>query len=220
VIQALAVVGLSFLLTACQAATPTSLPAPTSTAAAGMATAGQESPALQQTVAPETVAPTPSFPSDRVATRVVIPGLKIDLPVMLQTANYGTYPLCDVALYFPQLGQPGQGRATYIYAHARVGMFLPLLTASLVNNGQAMFGDIVEVYTSDSYLFTYRIVEVDRHALDMNDAFAARTEEVFLQTSEGPHGTVPKLQVLATFVSAVMTDSKAAHPAAHPRRCA
>lgn len=185
-----------------------------------MATAGQESPALQQTVAPETVAPTPSFPSDRVATRVVIPGLKIDLPVMLQTANYGTYPLCDVALYFPQLGQPGQGRATYIYAHARVGMFLPLLTASLVNNGQAMFGDIVEVYTSDSYLFTYRIVEVDRHALDMNDAFAARTEEVFLQTSEGPHGTVPKLQVLATFVSAVMTDSKAAHPAAHPRRCA
>ena len=214
-IRALAFGGLAFLLTACQAAAPTSLPAQSITA-----TAGQESPVLEQTIAPETVAPTPSFPSDRVATRIVIPALAIDLPVMLQSANYGLFPLCDVALYAPQLGQPGQGRATYIYAHARVGMFLPLLTASLVNNGQSMLGDIVEIYTSDNYLFTYKIVEVDRHILDMNDAFAAHTEEVFLQTSEGPHGTIPKLQVLATFVSTGTTDPKSAHPAAHPRVCA
>ncbi len=211
--RALAVSGLALLLTACQAAAPTSLPAPTNSA-----TAGQESPALEQTVAPETVAPTPSFPSDRVATRIVIPALAIDLPIVLQTN--GLFPLCDVALYEPQLGQPGQGRATYIYAHGRVGMFLPLLSASLVNNGRALLGDVVEIYTSDNYLFKYQIVEVDRHILDMNDAFAAHTEEVFLQTSEGPHGTVPKLQVLATFVSAGMTDAKSAHPAAHPRICA
>ena len=44
------------------------------------------------------------------------------------------YPLCDAAQYFraDALGQPGQGRATYLYAHARTGMFLPLLTASKV----------------------------------------------------------------------------------------
>ena len=70
------------------------------------------------------VASNPSFPPGRVATRIVIRRLDIDLPVMLQTDNYGIFPLCDVALYQPLLGQPGQGRATYIYAHARVGMFL------------------------------------------------------------------------------------------------
>jgi hypothetical protein len=139
---------------------------------------------------------------------------------MLQTAGYGSYPLCDVALYQPELGQPGEGRATYIYAHARDGMFLPLLTASLVDKGRSLFGDTVRVYTSDSYLFTYRIVEVDRHTLTLDDAFAAHTEELFLQTSEGPHGTVPKLQVLAAFASSTATDPKAAHPVAHPRICA
>jgi hypothetical protein len=166
-----------------------------------------------------TVDPTPSFPAGRVATRIVIPRLNIDLPIMLQTAKYGTFPLCDVALYEPQLGQPGQGRATFIYAHARVGMFLPLLTASLVDNGQGMIGDLVKVFTSDSALFTYRIVEVDRHILDLNDAFAAHAEEVFLQTSEGPHGTVPKLQVVAAFLSVGRSDPKSAHPAAQPRIC-
>jgi hypothetical protein len=122
-------------------------------------------------------------------------------------------------MYQPELGQPGQGRATYIYAHAREGMFLPLLTSSEANNGQGMIGDIVEVYTSDNYLFLYRIVEVDRHILDMNDAFAAHTEELFLQTSEGPHGTVPKLQVIAAFQSFGSADPKAAHPTAHPSIC-
>lgn len=139
---------------------------------------------------------------------------------MLQTAKYGSFPLCDVALYQPELGQPGQGRATYIYAHARVGMFLPLLTASLIDNGQGMIGDIVEIYTSDDYRFKYKIVEVDRHTHNMNDALAAHTEEAFLQTSEGPSARYPKLQVIATFVSATTTDQKSAHPAAHPRICA
>ena len=41
-----------------------------------------------------------------------------------------------------------------------------------------------------------------------------------LRALEGPHGTVPKLQVLATFVSTGTTDPKSAHPAAHPRVCA
>ena len=44
---------------------------------------------------------TPTFPPDRVATRIAIRRLDIDLPVMLQTDNYGTYPLCDVAMYQP-----------------------------------------------------------------------------------------------------------------------
>jgi hypothetical protein len=198
------------MLAACQAEASGAPPTPSS-----VATTGLESPSEQPSVAPS-----PSFPTGRVATRIVIARLGIDLPIMLQTAKDGTFPLCDVAMYLPELGQPGQGRATYIYAHAREGMFLPLLTSSQTNDGQGMIGDVVEVYTSDDYLFTYRIVEVDRHILDLNDAFAANTEEVFLQTSEGPHGTVPKLQVVAGSVSAATTDAKSAHPVAHPRVCA
>lgn len=161
----------------------------------------------------------PSFPPDRVTTRIVIRRLKIDLPVMLQTDNYGIYPLCDVALYQPLLGQPGQGRATYIYAHARAGMFLPLLRASETNDGQRLLGMTVELYTSDDWHFVYTITEVRRHTRDLNDAVAATTERLWLQTSEGPNGTVPKLQVVADFLSAEKTDPVSAHPAAQPRIC-
>ncbi len=161
----------------------------------------------------------PSFPPDRVATRIVIRRLNIDLPVMLQTDNYGIYPLCDVALYQPLLGQPGQGRATYIYAHARDGMFRPLLLNSEVNNGKRMIGMTVEVYTSDDWLFLYTISEVRRHTLDLNDAVNATTERLWMQTSEGPNGHVPKLQVVADFLSAEKSTPKAAHPEAHPRIC-
>jgi hypothetical protein len=165
-------------------------------------------------------APDPSFPAGRVATRIVIRRLDIDLPVMLQTDNYGLFPLCDVALYQPLFGQPGQGRATYIYAHARAGMFQPLLRGSeRADSGKWMIGMAVEVYTSDDWRFIYTISEVRRHTLDLNDALATTTERLWMQTSEGPMGTVPKLQVVADFLSAEKTDPKSAHPAAHPKIC-
>jgi hypothetical protein len=161
----------------------------------------------------------PSFPADRVATRIVIRRLDIDLPVMLQPDSFGLFPLCDVALYIPALGQPGEGRATYIYAHAREGMFLPLLTASLHNDGARMLGMTVEVYTSDSWLFLYTITEVRRHTRNLDDAINTDFERLFLQTSEGPDGTVPKLQVVADYLSSEPTDPSAAHPKPHPRVC-
>jgi hypothetical protein len=161
----------------------------------------------------------PTFPPDRVATRIVIRRLDIDLPIMLQTDDYGLFPLCDVALYLPQLGQPGQGRATYLYAHARKGMFLPLLTASQNNNGRRLLGMTVEVYTSDDWRFLYTITEVRRHTRDLDDALATLTERLWMQTSEGPEGTVPKLQVVADFLSAEITDPASAHPEVHPRVC-
>jgi hypothetical protein len=166
-----------------------------------------------------TAAVEPSFPPDRVATRIVIRRLNIDLPIMFQSANYGTYPLCDVAMYLAPFGQPGQGRATYIYAHARAGMFGPLLHASEQNNGAAMIGMTVQVYTSDNWLFLYTISEVRRHTRNLDDALSTRTERLWLQTSEGPYGHVPKLQVVADFLSAEKTDVKSAHPNAHPRIC-
>jgi sortase family protein len=180
-------------------------------------------PTLNQAVLPGgSLAPGESFPSDRVATRVVIPRLQIDLPIILQQGaedQFGTYPLCDVAMYLPFFSQPGSGRTTYLYAHARDGMFLPLLLASQVNDGKRLLGDLVQVYTSDNYRFLYQISEVRRHATDLVDAFNDPDARLWLQTSEGPDASYPKLQVIATFLSADKTDPNAAHPAAHPRQC-
>ena len=161
----------------------------------------------------------PTFPADRLATRVVVRRLDIDLPIVLQSDYNPDYPVCDVAMYFPAMYQPGQGRATYIYAHARKGMFLPLLTASQNNNGRRMLGMTVEVYTSDDWRFLYTITEVRRHTLNLDDAISTTTERLWMQTSEGPEGTVPKLQVVADFLAAEIADPVSAHPEAHPRVC-
>src|SRR5829696_428527 len=68
----------------------------------------------------------PGAPTKRVATRVVIEQLGIDLPVIAQPND--NYPWCNVAmsLRHPGLGQPGSGKSVYLYAHARDGMFGPL----------------------------------------------------------------------------------------------
>jgi len=184
------------------------------------------------TVAPETPIPLitlpplgsalptagPTAPADRVATRVRVAALDIDLPVVKPGAPTD-YPLCDVAMWIGALGQPGEGRATYLYAHARDGMFLPLLERSKVKNGKSMLGMVVEVWTSDDQRFLYEITEVRRHQKTLDDALAATEEELWLQTSEGPHGTVGKLQVLAKLLSQESSDHKSAHPKAKPVVC-
>ena len=155
----------------------------------------------------------------RVATRVVVPALGIDLPVILQPGSADSFPPCNVAMYIQQLHQPGQAGATYIYAHARTGMFLPILAASQVNNGKSMIGMLVEVYTSDNMEFLYEINAVHRHITDLSSAFATTAETLWLQTSEGPRGTVQKVQVVATPLSSGPADPAAAHPTPHPVFC-
>ena len=161
--------------------------------------------------------PPPTFPPDRVATRVIIPALRIDLPVVLQPDSDG-YPWCDVAMYLRTFGQPGSGRATYLYAHARAGMFLKLLAQSRISDGAKMLGMLVEVYTNDERHFIYQISQVLRHSTSLEAALAAG-ESLWLQTSEGPTGTVPKLQVVATLLSEEAADPDEAHPDARPREC-
>jgi Sortase domain len=159
-------------------------------------------------------------PGQRVATRVVIPALNIDLPVVKPPDGLTTFPLCNVAQYLQNLSQPGEPGATYIYAHARVGMFLPILDASLVNNGKAMIGMLVQVYTSDDRYFLYEITQVRRHQLTLADAIVAKDEELWLQTSEGPRGTLPKVQLVALPLSSGPADDADAHPKATPVVCA
>ena len=166
----------------------------------------------------------PSIPADRVATRVRIAALGIDLPIVKPAGGPNAYPQCDVAMYLQELGQPGEGKATYLYAHARTGMFLPILEASLVQNGNKMLGMVVEVWTSDDQRFLYEITEVRRHQSSLTDAIDAPGEELWLQTSEGPavpkgQPPNPKLQVVAMPLSQEAADHVDAHPVAKPVDC-
>lgn len=179
------------------------------------------------TTAPTTPPPATPAPatSPAVASRVVVPALGIDLPVVagnLKVAgNPPRYPLCDVAQYLTSFSQPGSGRTTYLYAHAREGMFLPLLNESLRDDGAAMIGMLVEVHTSGPIWYVYEIFEVKRHAIDLSLAkdVPPGEERLVLQTSEGPSGTVPKLQVAALLVEtrASSGGDNAASP--RPRVC-
>jgi hypothetical protein len=157
--------------------------------------------------------PTPSPDPDRVATRVRIAAMGIDLPVIRGPSGY---PPCGVAMYLKELAQPGQGKAIYIYAHARTGMFLPLLDTKAPQQR----GAVVEVWTSDEQRFLYEIVEVRRNQTDLDDALGADSEELWLQTSEGPKGTPGKTQVIARPLSSGPADDPAdAHPDANPVAC-
>lgn len=158
-------------------------------------------------------------PTTPVASRVVIPALDIDLPVIRQPGGVNAFPPCNVAMYLLQLHQPGQAGATYLYAHARTEMFLPILEASKVNNGRRMRGMLVQVYTTDDQLYLYEIVEVRRHVTTLDRALREERESVWLQTSEGPVGTTEKTQVIALPLSHGPADHAEAHPKASPVLC-
>ena len=189
---------------------PSDSPAPSLSASPSPSLSPSPSPSPSPTPAP--------FHGRPTATRVVVPALGIDLPVVAAPRGY---PYCDVAMYFgAPFGQPGQSRVTYLFAHARVGMFYPIYSLTmLARTPNRMVGMKVLVYTSDSELHTYRITRVLPHQLTLNAAAAVRADQVWLQTSEGPHGTPGKTQVETTLVSVTPASYAAAHPTAQIVRC-
>ena len=184
---------------------PSASARPTATAA--------PSPSALITLPPLASAPpasaTPTAAADRVASRVRIAALDIDLPIVKGPSGY---PYCDVAMWLDHggLGQPGQGKATYLFGHAREGMFLPLLRTS----EKKQLGMVVEVWTNDGWRYLYEIVDVRRAQTTLDDALNADSEELWLQTSEGPKGTVGKTQVIAT-----PADLGESNPEPHIDRC-
>ena len=193
----------------------------------GDASPGPDGSPPASTVPDPTAVPTVK-PGRQVATRVVIPALKVDLPII--KGNDG-YPLCNVAMYLhtatseakDAFGQPGEGRATYLYAHARDGMFGPIYEIAMVKkNPKKFLGMIVQVYSSDNKLYLYEIDEYRLHAVGaaaLEDAINANSEELWLQTSEGPKGTPGKTQLIAKPVSVTAADPADAHPKAKPVAC-
>jgi hypothetical protein len=183
--------------------------------------AGATEPPLPSLLPLPTLAPSASpAPSSgpvaaRVASRVVVPALRIDLPVVKPPNDPDHFPYCDVAEYLPELSQPGFPGTTYLYAHAREGMFLPLLRTA----DAKMLGMLVQVYTSDNLVFLYEITRVLRNQASLDIAFEATEEQLMLQTSEGPRGTIGKTMIIARPLSVGPADPKAAHPTAKPVAC-
>jgi hypothetical protein len=167
-------------------------------------------PSTQPTIDPATT---------RVPTRVRVRALDIDLPVVRPPDDPDHFPYCDVAEYIPALSRPGLPGTTYLYAHARTGMFLPILEESLRSNGKRMVGMLVEVYTSDDLLFLYEVTSVLRHQTTLDAAYRTSDEQLILQTSEGPRGTIEKTMVVARPLGSGPADPTLAKPEPHPVSC-
>ena len=149
------------------------------------------------------------------ATKITLPYLSINLAVVRAPSGY---PYCNVAMYLGTLSQPTEPGVTFLMAHARTGMFLPLLTQWQKNQGANLIGKTVNVYTSNSKVSSYRITWVGTVS-SVQNAVTIKSEQLWLQTSTGPHGTVAKLVVKAQRISTTSTTYAASHPAVHIVHC-
>jgi hypothetical protein len=166
---------------------------------------------------PPAGSPTPEV--DAEPTRVVVGDLRIDLPVV-RPARDEAFPLCDVAEFLPAYGLPGLPGVTYVYAHARAGMFLPLLEGSRKADGAALLGAGVDVYTADAFRRHYAITDVHRHVRSFEVVDRLLGNAVVLQTSETDHSAGTKLMVVARPIGAPERVSVTeARPVARARTC-
>jgi hypothetical protein len=153
-----------------------------------------------------------------IATRIAIPALSIDMPIQASPAKE-QFPLCDTAEYLALdkvYAYPGAPQAVYLYAHARAHMFWQLLVQSKINKGAGMIGMWVEVYTDDNQRHIYEITQVIPHVPPntsfADKALAARTDQLWMQTSEGHADSSTKLQVVAMPIGVVAATAAASHP--------
>lgn len=150
------------------------------------------------------------------ATRIALPSVGIDLPVIRGNSSY---PPCRVALYLPAVAQPREPGVTFLYAHARSGMFLPLLTRWKIDRGASLIGRTIKVWTSDSRVVYYRILRVRVSTNAMSGVTSLTRERLWLQTSTGPNTTYPKLIVEASRYAVYSATYAAAHPTPRPVSC-
>ena len=206
---------------------PTTRPSAQTFTAIGTFVAASPSPTLVAFLpaspsASPVISPSPLADVDHVATRVRVPDLRIDLAVIAPPKDHHAYPKCGVAMYLAELHQPGEDGATYLYAHAREGMFLPIYERAIqrLHGGpSSMLGLTVELFTSDDVRYLYTIKEVRLHQTSLADAAHAESSELWLQTSEGPKGTKGKTQVRAAPIGVEAATHRDAHPVAKPITC-
>jgi hypothetical protein len=149
--------------------------------------------------APEEATPRPTeAPRSVDGMRIRVARLDIDLPLhegdpardVPSATSPGATPE-DAAFHYPGTAVPGARGNAYIYAHARVGMFLPLW--------QARLGDRVEIVLPDGGLLAYTVVEIRPRVPSADVSWLAPTddERLTLQTSTGPTPAYPRFIVVA-----------------------
>jgi hypothetical protein len=82
-----------------------------------------------------------------------------------------------------------------------------------------MIGMVIQVYTSDDLVYWFEVKQVLLHQLKLDRALNAKTDELWLQTSEGPKGTPGKTQLRAEPIAVLPADHKDAHPKPRPVNC-
>lgn len=163
----------------------------------GTAVAPSPSPSGFSTSRPPTTSVPTATPGPRAIPdgyRVQIARLQIDLPLKegdlrrdvddQQTPEHAAFHLPGTAL-------PGDKSNTYIYAHARQGMFLSLWNAKE--------GDDVLVVAPDGRTLRYVVIEVHPKVPYNEVSWAMPTpeERLTLQTSTGPNPHDPRFVVVA-----------------------
>ncbi len=146
------------------------------------------SPAVLVGGAPSTVGPIPD------GFRVRVPRLRIDLPIeegIIERDIERQRTPEGFAFHLPGTAIPGERGNTYLYSHARAGMFLSLWDARP--------GDEILIATPDGRTLTYVVSEV-RPRVAPNDVSVAQPtpeERLTLQTSTGPNAGDPRFVVIA-----------------------
>jgi len=165
---------------------PIALPSPTASATPGpTASAGATS-----------VAPTPAATIGPIPDgyRVLVPRLGIDLPIAEGDVERDVVVQKtpeNFAFHFPGTAIPGTLGNSYLYAHARQGMFLSLWNARV--------GDQVSITTPAGSALKFVITEVHPRVPPADTSWLQPTtdERLTLQTSTGPNSGDPRFVVVA-----------------------
>ena len=172
-------------------ATPKSARAEVTQSPIASASASAPAPSAAEATAPPTPTPLPPIPP---GYRVQIPRLGIDLAILEGDVARDTVQQQtpeNYAFHLPGTGIPGAGINSYIYAHARRGMFLSLWDARV--------GDVVWISTPDGRALRYAIAEVHPRVPPNDVSWVAPSvpERLTLQTSTGPNAGDPRFVVIA-----------------------
>ena len=187
--------GLVLALAGCGGSSPSSSadssassrPSPSSTPARTAVPSNAGSPIASPTVsAGASLEPSPR--ASGVATRIRIPRLGIDLPIV---EGDGIDAPLDKAAHYPGTAWPGGGSNIYIYGHAREGLFIELWNARR--------GDEVILEAKDGATWSYEVTEVrPRTPYDAVELLEPTpTEQLTLQTSTSNTATAPRFVVIA-----------------------
>ena len=152
------------------------------------ATSRPPTPGVTITSSPNAIPPIPD------GFRIQVARLRIDLPIaegIVQRDIDRQQTPEGFAFHLPGTAIPGERGNTYIYSHARAGMFLALWSAQV--------GDEVVVLTPDGGRLKYVVTEVRPKVAPTDISVAQPTEDerLTLQTSTGPAPDDPRFVVIA-----------------------